>query len=417
MPSKAGQKKRDPLRSLQNPSEVTKLVNRLPRRTRKPSAKAAETFEIDEDTDVEMDDCIEEKVLQGVAKLLAPLEEYLIGLVEDRQKDGAMIEELTGKIENLERQLEEQNAILIDTKGQLELSRSPQVAAPLSYAAAAASKPEGPSNGVGAGTQRAPAQRLSRATPSSLFCTVEARENTEMNKELLPQQVRAGIENVIRTEKKQPGWRCLAVLRDNRNPGRVRILCRDEEELQTVKKAAEQSKPEGGRVLRDQLYPVKMDSVAARAILKPDGSLREDARANLEEENDVKIAKIVWLSNRESRKAYGSMAVFFTKGEQAAEVLQSGFFIAGGESAYTSVFEARQSPTKCYNCQQFRHKAYSCKNEPTCAKCAAQGHGHRECTAEIFKCVSCGGPHEAYSKSCSRQRKRKLTSSSSPSQC
>jgi hypothetical protein len=142
------------------------------------------------------------------------------------------------------------------------------------------------------------------------------------------------------------------------NPLRLRILCRDEEELQRVKKAAEKLKPNGSRVLRDQLYPVKMDNVVVRAILTPDGALREDAIPTLEAENDVEIAKSTWLSDRDTVKEYGSMAVYFSKGEQAAEALRSGFFSVAGESAYTRNFLPKKGPARCYNCQQLGYKAY-----------------------------------------------------------
>ena len=48
------------------------------------------------------------------------------------------------------------------------------------------------------------------------------------------------------------GWRCVEVTRDPRNSGRIRITCRDEEELAGVKSVAERAKASGVRVLRDQ---------------------------------------------------------------------------------------------------------------------------------------------------------------------
>jgi hypothetical protein len=51
------------------------------------------------------------------------------------------------------------------------------------------------------------------------------------------------------------------VIRDARNTERIKILCRDEAELQRVKAAAEKTAAKGVRVLRDQLYQVKVDNV------------------------------------------------------------------------------------------------------------------------------------------------------------
>ena len=56
-------------------------------------------------------------------------------------------------------------------------------------------------------------------------------------------------------------------MRDPRNNARIRVACRDEEELKAVKQAAEKAKVEGAQVLRDQLFPIKVDSVNRCAVL------------------------------------------------------------------------------------------------------------------------------------------------------
>jgi hypothetical protein len=50
------------------------------------------------------------------------------------------------------------------------------------------------------------------------------------------------------------------VIRDARNTERVRIACRDRLELKRVKEAAQKTAAEGARVLRGQLYLVKVDN-------------------------------------------------------------------------------------------------------------------------------------------------------------
>ena len=236
-----------------------------------------------------------------------------------------------------------------------------------------------------------------------LFCSVETNNEGEAQ-EKLPALVRQGVEAVVREETANKAFKCLAVTRDARNPKRVRVVCRSEEELNVVKRAAEKAKPEGTRVLRDQLWPVKLDNVATRAILSPSGTIKDDALTNIESENGVKLAKIAWLSSREMPKAYGSMAVYFIKGEDAAEALQTGYFTVAGESALARPFLPRTGPQRCFKCQQVGHKAYSCKGRETCAICAQPGHTHRDCTASIPKCSVCQGPHTAFSKSCREQR-------------
>jgi hypothetical protein len=187
---------------------------------------------------------------------------------------------------------------------------------------------------------------------------------------------------------------------DPKNNHRIRIACRDEAEHQLVKKVAETKIGVGARVLRDELYPIKVDSVNRAAVLDEKDEIRAGAAAAFSEENEVTVAKIAWLSRKESAKAYGSMVVYLTRGTDARRLLADGFFHAGGESGVTSTFERRPRPTQCYNCQEIGHKAFQCKNVQKCARCAAEGHRHSDCNQTVLKCVPCGGPHESYSKNC-----------------
>ncbi|KAM4062587.1 reverse transcriptase [Hirsutella rhossiliensis] len=175
---------------------------------------------------------------------------------------------------------------------------------------------------------------------------------------------------------------------------------RDEAELQLVKEAAQKTAVEGARIMRDQLYPVRVDNANRTAILDTEGNILPGAIEALSAENRVTIGKISWLSKRESGKAYGSMVVYVTKKSDAERLLDGDYFDLAGESATTYKFEPRTGPIQCFNCQEIGHKAYSCKKQRTCGKCANAGHHHRECTAIEPKCVPCGGPHESFSWKC-----------------
>ncbi|KAI1840014.1 hypothetical protein JX266_013786 [Neoarthrinium moseri] len=78
-------------------------------------------------------------------------------------------------------------------------------------------------------------------------------------------------------------------------------------ELQGVKKVFEQANIPGSRVLRDQLYPVKVNNVNRTEVLDEQGIILPGAGEALWQENDLQIAKISWLSNKANGKAYGSM--------------------------------------------------------------------------------------------------------------
>ncbi|KAJ9479901.1 hypothetical protein VN97_g13161 [Penicillium thymicola] len=151
--------------------------------------------------------------------------------------------------------------------------------------------------------------------------------------------IRATIEKEIRTMDDHTHWRCRAVTVSPRDPNRIRIACRDEAEHQLVKKVAEEKIGTGARVLRDELYPIKVDSVKRAAVLDENHGILTGAAAALGEENETTIAKMTWLSSKETVKPYGSMVVYLTKGTDARRLLVDGYFHAGGESGTTSVFE------------------------------------------------------------------------------
>jgi hypothetical protein len=242
-------------------------------------------------------------------------------------------------------------------------------------------------------------------TPSTmtdtLYCTIDTSRMGEDDKSKVhPGSIRKAIEEEIRTADGQANWRCAAVIKDSRNAERIRVACRDEAELRRVKEAAQKTAPSNARVLHDQLYPVKVNNANRAAILDHEGNVLPGATEVLGKENEVSIAKIAWLSRKDQGKAYGSMVVYVTKGSEAVRLLQGQYFHVAGESAYTGVYEHRVGPTQCYNCQEIGHKAYACTKKQICAKCATEGHGHKECSERIAKCALCKGPHESFSKSC-----------------
>ena len=235
--------------------------------------------------------------------------------------------------------------------------------------------------------------------PDILYCTIDTSKMAE-NDKMSAGPIRTAVEKGIRAMDNHGNWRCRAVTVDPRNTDRIKIACRDRTEHELVKQVAEARIGPGARVLRDELYPIKIDSVKRTAVLDENDKIRAGAAEAFSEENETTVAKIIWLSNRESYKAYGSMVVYLTKGSDAMRLLADGFFHAGGESGVTSAFEHRPRPAQCYNCQEMGHKAFQCKNTQKCAKCAKESHHHSNCTETVLKCIPCGGPHESFSKKC-----------------
>jgi hypothetical protein len=235
----------------------------------------------------------------------------------------------------------------------------------------------------------------------TLYCTIDTSKMIEENNEKISAGlIRTIIETDVRAMGDHTHWRCRAVTVDPRNANRIRIACRDEDEHQLVKQVAETKIGAGARVLRDELYPIKVDSVKRAAVLDENHNVLAGAAVALGEENETTVAKIAWLSSKETTKPYGSMVVYLTKSTDARRLLADGYFHVGGESGTTSIFEYRPRPMQCYNCQEIGHKAFQCKNAQRCAKCAAEGHRHSSCDQTVPKCVPCGGPHESFSRNC-----------------
>jgi hypothetical protein len=325
-------------------------------------------------------------------------------LLEIIRQNGTQTANLETKIANLETmvgKLEAQNSTLLEAVQNSTQTQSPNVQVPpnatLTYADIARQPPGSlPRN------SRAPPS-LNPTPPTTidtLYCTVDTSRVGEDDKDKAqPGAIRQAIEREVRKMEGHENWRCMAVVKDVRREY-IRLTCRDEAELQHVKEAAQKISIPRARVLRDQLYPVKIDNANRTTILDHEGRIRPEAAEVLGKENDVNIAKIDWLSKKDAGKAYGSMVVYVTKGSDAVRLLQDKYFHVDGESAYTRIYEPRSGPTQCYRCQELGHKAFSCTKPQRCAKCAQEGHHHSECRAEIWKCTLCGGPHESFSKNC-----------------
>ncbi|RYC77732.1 hypothetical protein BFJ63_vAg19394, partial [Fusarium oxysporum f. sp. narcissi] len=165
-----------------------------------------------------------------------------------------------------------------------------------------------------------------------LYCTIDVSRLEEDEARLSAGTIRATVENEVRSELDNPTWRCRAVTKDPKNPHRIRITCRDESEHEIVKRVAETKLAPGARILRDDLYPIRVDNVSRIAVLNERNEVRTEITEMLGRENDTEVAKIAWLSKRDIHKAYGSMVVYLKKRSEARRFINEGFFVAGGES-------------------------------------------------------------------------------------
>ncbi|KJZ69295.1 hypothetical protein HIM_11308 [Hirsutella minnesotensis 3608] len=275
---------------------------------------------------------------------------------EDAEKQGTINQELSLQLKDIKQQMNDQ---LKQVQKQLEaIVAGAVVTPPSTFAEVARSTPSPQQSTVRSLSSGSTAE----STANELFCMIDTSRVEEQDRGRAQiGSIRQAIESEVRAKEGQATWRCAAVVRNSRNTEQVKIICRDETELQRVKEAAQKTVVTGARVMRDQLYPVKVDNVNRTAILDGEGNILQGAAEALGAENNVTIGKITWLSNKETNKAYGSMVVYVTNKNDAKKLLDGKYFDLAGESACTNPFEPRKGPMQCFNCQEMGHKAFRCK--------------------------------------------------------
>ena len=371
----------------------------MPTRNRATAEKRAEQLEITTTTANQPTTEKTNTTTNLQIKVLTNLIMSLLGALEEQKEAQAnqvkvITEMFTEQIDALRAEVTEKMEVI---QTQLSNIQAPLSAAP-SYADVARTPPSSQPSNLTSFPSR---NTMPSTITDTLYCTVDTSRVEEENmNEAQPGVIRQAIENGMRTTEGHESWRRAAVIKDPRNPARIRITCRNKTELQRVKEAAQKTLAPSVRVLRDQLYPVKVDNANRTAVLNQEGKIWDEAAEVLGKENNVCIAQIGWLSKKDTGKAYGSMVVYVTKSSEAARLLQDQYFHIAGESAYVRTYEPKSGPTQCYRCQTLGHKAFACTGPQICAKCAQEGHHHNDCQGQIPKCIPCGGPHESFSKNC-----------------
>ena len=150
----------------------------------------------------------------------------------------------------------------------------------------------------------------SNTTPTTftdtLYCTIDTSEMAaNENERMSAGPIRAAVETEIRAMEGHTHWRCRAVTVDPKNTNRIRIACRDEVEHQLVKKVAEGKIGAGARVLRDELYPIKVDSANKTTVLDEKGELRAGVAAAFSKENEATVARLHGSAKRTVQRHMG----------------------------------------------------------------------------------------------------------------
>lgn len=246
---------------------------------------------------------------------------------------------------------------------------------------------------------------LSELTVSSTYtdtsyCTINmfwanVTEKTKVN--LIT--VREVIKKEIYKQQGKENWRCITVMRNIKNHNHIWIMSKDVQKTKIIKKAAEKIIMSGSRVLRDQLYLIKVDNVYKDNVLSAEGLLLLRIIESLRKKNEASVAKMTWINRKNNSKVYRFMIVYLHRDSDVNRLLQEDYFHVNDKLKFINVFERCSKPDQCYNCQSINHKTYNCKKTAVCVRCVTKEHNHNNCNATL-KCVPCDGPHESYSKNC-----------------
>jgi hypothetical protein len=106
------------------------------------------------------------------------------------------------------------------------------------------------------------------------YCMIDVLRLGEDEARRLAGTIRAMVETEVCAKLDDPTWRYRAVTKDLKNPYRFRITCRDESEHEIVKRIAETKLTPGARVLRGDLYPIRVDNVSRTAVLDERNEIR-----------------------------------------------------------------------------------------------------------------------------------------------
>ncbi|TQN73583.1 hypothetical protein CSHISOI_01885 [Colletotrichum shisoi] len=240
------------------------------------------------------------------------------------------LQTLQGDLKALKQQVEDESKNTQDKLGAVAAVASAQTSPSPTYADMARTAPNSQPSNIRTPTSVG-------TTPfnvtDTLYCTIDtSKVEGEDPSQASVGAIRVMVENQIRTVE-----------------GETAIACRTDNEHAMVKRVVEANLVPGARVLRDDIYPIRVYSVNRTAVLDENRDIRAGAAEAFGLENDATIAKIAWLSDRSVAKAYGSMVVYLGKAADVRRLLGEDFFHAGGESGYTRPFERRERPKQCYN--------------------------------------------------------------------
>ena len=125
-----------------------------------------------------------------------------------------------------------------------------------------------------------------------------------------------------------------------------------------------------------------------------------DIQSELEEINNIKVAKLFRIQSRSLDKPTQLIRVFTDDDLACRKAIDNGVYICN-ELKRCEASKTEPRVTQCYKCQNFGHMAINCPNQQRCLRCG-DNHAVRDCKIpkQQVKCINCRGEHPAQYKDC-----------------
>ena len=125
-----------------------------------------------------------------------------------------------------------------------------------------------------------------------------------------------------------------------------------------------------------------------------------DIQSELEEINNIKVAKLFRIQSRSLDKPTQLIRVFTDDDLACRKAIDIGVYICN-ERKRCEASKTEPRVTQCYKCQNFGHMAINCPNQQRCLRCG-DNHAVRDCKTpkQQVQCINCRGEHPAQYKGC-----------------